>query len=234
MLTLAIDSSAKAASAAVIEDNKILGEYFINTKQTHSETLMPMIENVLKLTKKKIDDFDLLAVSNGPGSFTGIRIAVSCVKGLAFDKNVKCIGISTLESIAYGAVMYEGKTICAVMDARCEQVYNAIFRIKDGIPERLCEDRAIKIEELYDECKSLGSDLVLIGDGAELCFESFRELGVELVSENIRQQRASSVAFAANRHYENSESISGDELVPTYLRISQAERELKKKNGGKS
>lgn len=229
MKILAIDSSAKPASVAILEDNRILGEYFINTTQTHSETLMPMVESVLNATKTSIDDLDALAVTNGPGSFTGVRIGVSCVKGLAFQNDIKCCGVSTLEAIAYPALGYEGHRICAVMDARCNQVYNANFEVKNNTLIRLCDDRAVSIDSLKEEAKELGSKFLLIGDGAEICYEVLKEYGVSLASENIRFQRASSAALIAKAMLERDENITHELLIPTYLRIPQAERELKKK-----
>ena len=128
MKILALDSSAVSASAAVLDDDKVLGEFFINTKQTHSQTLMPMVQQVLIQTKTSLEEIDLFAVSAGPGSFTGVRIGVACVKGMAFAQNKPCIGVSTLEAMAYPLSMLNG-IICAVMDARCQQVYHALFRV---------------------------------------------------------------------------------------------------------
>ena len=153
MLILALDSSAAPASAALLKDGKILSEFYINTKQTHSQTLMPMVESVLKLTNKTLDDVTCMAVSAGPGSFTGVRIGVSCVKGLSMTRNIPCAGVSTLRAMAENARQLTG-IVCAVMDARCGQVYNALFRAEDGKLTRLCDDRALPIVELLEECKT--------------------------------------------------------------------------------
>lgn len=231
MLTLALESSAGPASAAVLEDGRLLGESFINTKQTHSQTLMPMVDSLLKSLDRTPKDFDLFAVSSGPGSFTGIRIGVSCLKGLAMANETPCYGVSTLETIAYGGSSLEGRLICAVMDARCGQVYQALFRIEQGIPVRVCEDRALSIAELSGEYSSYGDSLVLFGDGAELCYRSFREWGAVLAPETIRYQRASSVGLAAEKQAGPGTGglLTPGELMPTYLRLPQAERELKKR-----
>ena len=170
-----------------------------------------------------------MAISAGPGSFTGVRIGVSCVKGLAFPNNTPCCGVSTLEAIAWGAAALEGAKVCAVMDARCGQVYQAMFSIEDGRPRRLYEDRALSIEELAAECEPIGPSLVLMGDGAQLCQETFRRFGARLAPEALRFQRASSVALAAFELEKQGKTCTPDALLPSYLRLPQAERELKKK-----
>lgn len=225
MKILAVDSSAKACSVCLIDDNKILGEFFINTALTHSQTLVPMIDSVLRNTSTDISAVDAFAVSAGPGSFTGVRIGVAAIKGMAMPLNKPCYSVSTLEAMAYN-ILNENVVICAVMDARCKQVYNALFRVKDGKIERICDDRALSIDDLFDELKSFDEKIILIGDGAELCYNSFKELNnVYLAPENIRYQRASGVAFCSL----SKEPMSSTELMPTYLRLPQAERELKKR-----
>jgi universal bacterial protein YeaZ len=229
MLILSLESSAKAVSAALVKDGDVIGEYFINTKQTHSETLMPMIESLLSTAKITLEEVDLFAVSAGPGSFTGVRIGIATVKGMAFPSEKPCCAVSTLEAIAWGGIGMEGDYICAVMDARCNQVYNALFRIENGTPKRLCEDRPIAIDELCEECGKYGDKLVLMGDGAELCYESFKNFGAKLSAKSVRLQKASSVAFAAGEIQKKGEYVSAEKLVSVYLRLSQAERERKKK-----
>ena len=234
MLILALDSSASPASAALLEDGKILSEFYINTKQTHSQTLMPMAEAVLRLSAKTLDDVDCLAVSAGPGSFTGVRIGVSCVKGLAMARNIPCAGVSTLRAMAENARGMDG-VVCAVMDARCGQVYNALFRVENGEIERLCADRALPISELYAECKAYGDKLLLVGDGAALCHKTFSAFGARLLQPQQQFQRASGVALAAQEQLCAGQTVTPDALMPIYLRLPQAERELKKKqeSGGR-
>lgn len=230
MLILALDSSAAPASAALLEDGKILTEFYINTKQTHSQTLMPMVESVLKLTGKTLDDVTCMAVSAGPGSFTGVRIGVSCAKGLSMTRNIPCAGVSTLRAMAENARQLTG-IVCAVMDARCGQVYNALFRAEDGKLTRLCDDHALPIAELLEECKAFAEKIYLVGDGAELCFKSFAALeNAELLQPQLRFQRASGTALAAQEMVENGQTVTPDALMPIYLRLPQAERELKAKN----
>ncbi len=229
MLILAVESSATPASAAVWEDGKLLGEFFVHTKQTHSQTLLPMVQGLLGSLGKTCADFDLIAVSAGPGSFTGVRIGVACVKGIALPGNIPCCGVSTLEAIALGGRCLEGKIVCAVMDARCGQVYNALFRVENGGLTRLTQDRAISVEDLSKECSFYGEQLILFGDGAELCHNSFQKWGARLAPAEIRFQRAASVALAAERMAKAGQAVSAGELAPVYLRLPQAERELKQK-----
>lgn len=223
MLVLGIESSAGPASAAVVRDGRLLGEFFVNTKQTHSQTLLPMVEALLNSLSISCGDLDRIAVANGPGSFTGVRIGVACVKGIAFPFELPCCGVSTLEAIAYGSVSCEGNILCSAMDARCGQVYNALFQADGGRLKRLTEDRAISIHELGRECRGYGERLLLLGDGAMLCHQEFASWGAKLAPEGIRFQRAASVALLG----EERPAVSAEELLPSYLRIPQAERELK-------
>ena len=231
MKILGVDSTATAASAAVYCDGKILSLNYSNTGLTHSQTLMPMIDNVLKTAGVNIRDIDYFAVSNGPGSFTGVRIGVSAVKGMAQPIMKKCVPVSTLEVIAKPLENTSVYAI-AVMDARCNQVYIATFDCNNGM-ERLCDDRAISIDELANDISSLNGIKMLIGDGAQLCYGKLKDRveGITIAPANIRFQNASSVAIiAADKLVENeSSAIDAAELLPDYLRLSQAERELKSK-----
>lgn len=228
MNILAIDSSAKAASAAIIKDNKLIGEFFINTKITHSQTLMPMVKSLLENTKTNINEIDNFAVNIGPGSFTGVRIGVCACKGLAMASGKGCIGVSTLLSLAYNLISFNC-IVCAVMDARRAQVYNAIFKIKNGKITRLCEDRALSIEELGNELKNQykNEEITLVGDGANLCYNELQKLGlqVKLPGEQLLFGRASSAGFASA----SLKPVLPQELLPTYLRLPQAQRQLLKK-----
>lgn len=230
MKILAVDSSAISAGCAITEDAKIIAESFVKVGLTHSETLLPMVSNTLTNAKMSSEDIDCYAVSVGPGSFTGIRIGVAAVKGMAFLHNTPCIGVSTLEAIAWNGIALSG-IICAAMDARRNQVYNALFSLENGIPIRLCEDRAISIEELTNELKHENRTIYLAGDGAELCFNSMKDklTNIKLIPENLRYQRGFGVAMAAQRIYASDGAKSPEELIPVYLRPSQAERELKKR-----
>ena len=222
MLILAFESSAKSASAALVKDGKLLAQTTQISALTHSRTLLPMAEDLLKNCALTLGDVDLLAVAHGPGSFTGIRIGVSMVKGLAWGAEKKCVGVSTLEAMAWHGLA-AGGFICPVMDARRAQVYNALFRISDGRPVRLCADRAISLEDLAAELAGYDESVFLIGDGAALTKAYLDECGIpcRLAPDNLVWQDAWGVAMAAA----DKKSISGAELLPVYLRLSQAERE---------
>ncbi len=229
MKILAVDSSAKSAGVAVAEGGRLISECFVNNALTHSRTLMPMVENALSQADLTLKDIDAICVNVGPGSFTGIRIGVAAVKGLAMCDNIPCAGVSTLESIAYNFIDEEC-IVCAVMDARCNQVYTALFRCDGAEVTRLCEDKAISIDELGNELADYSEKIYLAGDGAELCFKAFGDkiTNARLSGEARRYQRAFGVALASEK---NNEFIDSALLAPVYLRLPQAERELKLRKG---
>ena len=222
MLILAFESSAKAASAALVKDGKLLSQYSQCSGLTHSRTLLPMGEDMLKNAELKLSDVDLIAVAHGPGSFTGIRIGVSMVKGLAWAGDKSCVGVSTLEALAWHGVA-AGGYVCPVMDARRNQVYNAIFKIENGKPVRVTEDRPIALSELAEEIRAIGEPMFLVGDGTEITEKYLHEQGLACTAapENLRWQSAWGVAMAA----QGKEAGDADSLLPVYLRLSQAERE---------
>ncbi|MBQ1231448.1 MAG: tRNA (adenosine(37)-N6)-threonylcarbamoyltransferase complex dimerization subunit type 1 TsaB [Clostridia bacterium] len=228
MKILAFECSATAASCAIIENGVILGNAYSNVKLTHSQTLMPMMENLLASTKLSLDDIDSFAVANGPGSFTGIRIGISAVKGLAAAKAKPCIPVSTLLGAAMLMKAHKG-IISVVMDARCGQVYNALFKCDGQNLKRLCEDRAILAKELKTEIEKLEQDVIIIGDGADMFYNGFRTDNMLLSPPHLRFQNALGVALAADE----ANAVSHTELLPFYLRLPQAERELKKRNEDK-
>ena len=222
MLILSMDSSAKPASVAVCNDNILLGQYFQNSGHTHSRTLLSMTEDLLKNLDLKISDIDLIAVSQGPGSFTGIRIGVSAVKGLAWGSDKPVCGVSALEAMAMQTKQTDA-IICSVMDARRDQVYNALFTWKEDKLIRLCDDRAISLEDLTLELKNKTAPIYLIGDGAELTFDYFSNTSIscKLAPMLLRFQTAYGVALAAMQ----TKPTNATDLEATYLRPSQAERE---------
>ncbi len=222
MLILAFESSAKPASAALVKDGQLLSQYMQCSALTHSRTLLPMAEDMLKNAELRFSDVDLIAVAHGPGSFTGIRIGVATVKGLAWAAEKPCVGVSTLEAMAWHGLAVGGY-ICPVMDARRSQIYNALFKIENGRPVRMTEDRPIALDELSKEVTALNAPVFLVGDGAALCFEYFTAHGVPCVMapDNLRWQDAWGVAMAAA----DKTPGNADELLPVYLRLSQAERE---------
>ncbi len=224
---LAVESSAVSASAAVCDNGRIISENYINAGLTHSQTLMPMIKNCMDTAGVDLSDIDLVAVAHGPGSFTGIRIGIAAVKGIAFGGK-ECCGVSTLEAMAYNLKGTDCVALCA-MDARCSQVYMAMFDCADDVV-RLCEDKAVMIAEIPEMIKNLKKDVIILGDGAELCYNYLKTVcdNVRLAPMLSRYQRASGVAFAAECGA--GERVTADKLTPVYLRVPQAERELKKRS----
>ena len=222
MLILAFESSARAASVALVQDGSLVSQYSQCSALTHSRTLLPMAEDMLKNAELTIADVDCFAVAHGPGSFTGVRIGVSTVKGLAWASNKPCIGVSTLEAMAWHGLA-AGGIVCPVMDARRQQVYNALFEIRDGKPERLTEDRPIALEELAQELKALDGPVFLVGDGAAITAKYLDAVGIpyRMAPENLVWQSAWGVAMAA----QDKKPGTADDLLPVYLRLSQAERE---------
>lgn len=229
---LAVDTSAKSVSCAVVRDQRVLASAYANTGLTHSQTLMPMIQNMLQTATITIKQIDALAVNAGPGSFTGVRIGVSAVKGMAFTEGLPCVSVSTLESMAETVGVLPGTVICGVMDARCQQVYSALFSInEDGCCIRLTEDTALSISDLCEQLKMLKSPIVLVGDGSELCYKAMCDAvpDLHLASSAIRYQSAVGAALVAERRLAAGETMAASELLPVYLRLPQAERELKAK-----
>ena len=220
---LALESSAKAASCAICTGERLLARAFRNNGLTHSTTLLPMAEELLRACSLRAEELDLIAVARGPGSFTGIRIGVAAAKGLAWGADRPGLGVSTLEALAWNAAALEGSLLCPAMDARRSQVYNALFRVENGVPLRLCEDRAISLEELAADLRERGEPALLLGDGAELAFAYLTQAGLacRLAPENLRWQDAYGVALAAL----HTPRERWGELDPVYLRLSQAERE---------
>ena len=220
-MLLSMDSSAVTASVALTDGDEIIKSEFVNSGLTHSETLLPMIARVMD--GHKYSELDGIAITAGPGSFTGVRIGVATVKGLAFNDDIPCYSVSTLEAIAYN-FLDKNAVVCAVMDARRMQFYNALFRVQNGKIERLCDDRAISIEDLRNELKQY-DNVIIAGDGANLCFRNIELENCTLADDDRIYQNAVGVAKAAK----NKNAISPKALMPVYLRQSQAERELKLK-----
>ena len=226
MRILAFETSAKAASVALLTDDSLTAEYFQNSGQTHSRTVMKLARDLLENCGLSPRDLDYVAWANGPGSFTGVRIGAAAAKGLCWGLELPALPVSTLEAMAWSAADLEG-VICCCMDARRSQVYNALFQAEGGQPRRLREDRAISLEELAADLKTLAGPIYLTGDGALLTWQTLREAvpTLRLVSEHLRQQRASGVALTARAAALRGEAGSAALAVPNYLRLSQAERE---------
>ena len=226
MKILAFETSAKAGSVAILDKGILLAENYCNTGLTHSQTLMVMAEDALKSCGLTPADVEAVAVAAGPGSFTGVRIGVAAAKGFAWGADLPCCGVSTLEAMATGLGVFDGYVL-PVMDARRSQVYNAVFLAENGKLSRITEDRAIALSDLAEELKNLEKPIFLVGDGANLCYNTLKDTVPSLVlpPEHRMHQRAAGVALVAEEMLRRGEHCDGAALTPNYLRLSQAERE---------
>lgn len=225
MKILALETSAKSVSCAVVEDGAPLASAYQCTGLTHSRTLLPMVDAMLKNADLTIETIDAIAIAAGPGSFTGLRIGIAAVKGLAWAADKPCLGISTLEAMVENIAHLNGLVVGA-MDARRAQVYNAVFEAKDGVLTRLTPDRAISLEELCAQLMGKDQPITVLGDGGMLCQRYLTENGVKcsLAPAALLYQNAVGVGLAAERAYARGETVSAQELLPVYLRPAQAER----------
>ncbi len=239
MKILAVDSSGPSAASAITgDDDLIIADYYQNNTKTHSETLLPMIESMLRCAKTELSEVDLFAVTAGPGSFTGLRIGIATVKGLAWATNKPCAGVSALLALAETAagLADPDALICPVMDARNRQVYNALFQGGEE-PRRLCADRTVLLDQLEAELCEIRDkkQIILVGDGAGLCYNKFiGSLPVRLAPAELRFCRGFGVARAARRMAAKGETVSASLLTPVYLQLPQAERERLLKQGEKA
>ena len=227
MNILALESSATACSTALVRDGALVAQNFQNSGLTHSRTLLPMVDDMLRNCGESLDGVDVIAVAAGPGSFTGLRIGVATAKGLSWGKGKLCAPCSTLESMAWPLAHMEGKLIVCAMDARRKQVYNALFLALGDKLERLAPDRAISLETLGEELKNFHFPKIVVGDGALLCYNTLRErvTDLELAPLHLRLQSAWGVAMTAQRLAREGGLVEGGALTPVYHRLSQAERE---------
>ena len=228
MKILAIESSAVTASVAIVEDDSVLANYTINHKKTHSQTLLPMIDEICRMTETDVDDLDAIAVSVGPGSFTGLRIGVATAKGIALAKDKPMIPVKTLEALAYN-LYGQTKTIVPIMDAKRKHVYSAIYKFEEGKLVELRETNLISIEDLTEELNESYNDVVFLGDGIKVARDYFNEnLSINHfeASPLDRLQDAASLGLRALDLAKEGKLVSSDDVKPDYLRPSQAEREL--------
>ncbi|MCI8738811.1 MAG: tRNA (adenosine(37)-N6)-threonylcarbamoyltransferase complex dimerization subunit type 1 TsaB [Oscillibacter sp.] len=225
MKILALETSAKAVSAAVTEDGRVLASGYQDTGLTHSRTLMPIVEHIMKNAEITMAEISAVAVAVGPGSFTGIRIGVSAAKGLAFAASIPAVGVSTLAAMARNAAFADGLVVCA-MDARRNQIYNALFEAKNGALTRLTPDRAIGLDELSEELRGDSRPKIVVGDGGRLCAEALAaaDVACRLAPPHLVMQHAVSVALEAEEAARKGGLVSAQELLPVYLRPPQAER----------
>ncbi len=233
MIILAIDSSGMTASCAVATEDRVLAEFNVNNKKTHSQTLLPMIDTLKNILELNINDIDVIAVSKGPGSFTGLRIGSATAKGIALAIDKPIIEISSLEAMAY-QIFAADAVICPMMDARREQVYTGIFAYEDGVFKRLSEDRPLAVTDIIDEINKIGRKTIFLGDGIPVYKNIIKE-GVRVpylfapVFEN--RQRAAALAGLAFEYAQKGLYTDPDMHRPEYLRLSQAERERLNKMG---
>ena len=226
MKILALETSAKSVSAAVVEDGMVLASAYQNIGLTHSVTLMPLVDSMLQHAALTAQDMGLIAVAAGPGSFTGLRIGISAAKGLAWALDLPCCGVSTLEAMAENLRDFDGTVICA-MDARRQQIYNAVFDCREGVLSRRCEDRAVALEVLAEDIINDKNRKIIVGDGAKLCYTYLLEKGIScrMAAADSLYQKASGVGFVAQRMAAEDRTVTAQEMRPVYLRLSQAERE---------
>lgn len=227
MLILALDTTSLTASAAIWRDEIMIAQYFLNSGHTHSTTLLPMIKHMLETSGTSLDDVDLLACAVGPGSFTGIRIGIATVKGLSAGKNIPCVGVSSLEAMAYGMRGVDG-IVCPVINARRTQFYSSLFRIQDGLVSRLSEDDIVLGAELDSVLSPYDEPIYLIGDGYGVAKEFITHKHLKYTPELYRWPSAFAVADAAAHIWCNAPDkaiFTQDSISPVYLRKTQAERE---------
>ncbi|MCR5607463.1 MAG: tRNA (adenosine(37)-N6)-threonylcarbamoyltransferase complex dimerization subunit type 1 TsaB [Lachnospiraceae bacterium] len=240
MRLLAIDSSGMTASVAVLNEQGLMGEYTVNYKKTHSQTLLPMIDELLRFLEINKKDLDCIAVSEGPGSFTGLRIGAATAKGLALALDIPVAAVSTLEALAYNGISSEN-IVCPIMDARRNNVFTGLYKWNDynksEEPEIVMEQTAMEINELIEKINSIGEKVLFVGDGIGVYREVIAKqikVPYNCINDVMRNQRASSVGAIGMRNYNNGILTHGDDFEPVYLRLSQAERELLNKKTGKS
>lgn len=230
---LAVDTCSSSVSVCVQQDDKVIGEYFLNAGLTHSETVMVMVQNLLETAKISVRDVDLFAVTNGPGSFTGLRIGLAAVKGMASVLGKPCVAVSSL----YAAALNVGNNfdnnevvVCSCIESRAGQSYNALFMCKNGNLNRITQDRSILIQELISELQKY-PNIVFVGDGASTCYNAVNEFAGPpkkfiMMPENLRFIRASNISKCALDKYSKGEAVTACDLMPNYLKLSQAERNL--------
>ncbi len=228
MKILALDSTAKTSSVAILENDSLLGVYSVNIQNTHSETLLPMVKSILESLKLTNDDIDAYAVSEGPGSFTGVRIGVATIKGLALGRNKPCVGVSTIEALAGNLEGFLG-IACPIMNARRGQVYTGAFL--NGT--RFIDDTCMMLDDLIPMLEEKGEDIYFVGDGYELILDKKIDK-LRHTPEHLRYQNAYSVGKIAYKKIINSEYVTDTDLRVEYLRKAQAEREREERLGGKT
>ena len=229
MKILALDTTGNVSSVALIDDEKLIGEYTINYKMTHSQTIMPMIDEIVKMTELDLKDIDYIACSQGPGSFTGLRIGAATAKGLALGLNKKIVPVPTLDALAYN-IFETDKIICPIMDARRSQVYTALYMWNDGVLENITGHMATTIDDIIARADEFEMGVIFLGDGVPVHKEKLSKYdNFILAPQSLNMQKASTVASLGFQIAKEDGAIDGSEFTPIYLRKPQAERELLEK-----
>ena len=227
MKILALDSSGMVASVAVFEDDTLIAEYTVNYKKTHSQTLLPMLDEVVRMTETQLDGVEAIAVAAGPGSFTGLRIGASTAKGLGLALDIPLIPVPTVDALAWNLAGCAG-LVCPIMDARRQQVYTGIYRVQDGTLEVLEPQMAIAVEDLAGRCNTYEERITFLGDGVPVYRGTLDELLTVphvYAPGHLSRQRAGAVAALGMELYRKGCSQTAAQFAPDYLRVSQAERE---------
>lgn len=235
MKILAIDSSGLVASLAIVTEDELIAEYTINYKMTHSQTLMPMLDEIVQMTNMDLKEIEAIAISKGPGSFTGLKIGAATAKGLGLVLDIPIIAIPTVDGIAYNLYKTKG-IICPIMDARRNQAYTGLYKWINDEFTVLSEQKVAKIEELVKEINELNEEVIFLGDGVEIFKNQLKELvnvPYSYAPSHLSKQRAGAIGALGIEYMKKGETIHADNFAPSYLRKSQAERELADKMGKK-
>lgn len=231
MKILALDSSGIVASVAIVSDDDLIGEYTVNYKKTHSQTLLPMLDEVAKMVELDLSTIDVIAVSAGPGSFTGLRIGSATAKGLALALNKEIVSVPTVDALAYN--MWGCRDlVCPLMDARRNQAYTGLYRFSDGKMDTLIKQCVVQIDEIIDKINKEGQKVIFLGDGVPVFKEYIREnitVPYDFAPAMCNKQRASAVACLGQILFGEGKAVPAYEHKPEYLRLSQAERERQEK-----
>ncbi len=231
MKILALDSSGLVASVAVVTEDKVLGEFTVNNKKTHSQTLLPMVDEVLKILDMDVKELDAIAVAGGPGSFTGLRIGASTAKGLALVLNIPIINVPTVDALAYNLYGTD-QLICPMMDARRNQVYTGLYEWQDGEFKVVIPQFAAEVEELAEKLNEYNREIIFLGDGVEAQLSKFvplLQVPYSIAPVHLSKQRAAALGALGTEYYKAGKMQDGDSFEPEYLRVSQAERERAEK-----
>ena len=231
MRILGVDSSGMVASVALVEDDLLVAEYSVNYKKTHSQTLLPMLDEIVKMTELDLNTIDAIAVAAGPGSFTGLRIGSATAKGLALALDKQIVSVPTVDALAYN-LWGSADVVCPLMDARRQQAYYGIYDVSKEVPVEIEKPDAAPIEVVLQKAKETKREVIFLGDGVPVFQEKIKQcegLLYRFCADSVRYQRASSVTALGKKYYEQGRQMKAAEFAPMYLRLSQAERERMEK-----